>query len=441
MNNCNKSYSRGRWRFVTLALTLTTLAAVLSCCSDVRREPEDKPAAQELKVLYADRESFYRDYGNFIMLRLPDIQFKVIPTASLYGGDRPANEVLTELITERRPDLMFLLPHQQRLLQQRRELLPLDGLLDEDTLANVPANVKALLASDREGDSGLYGVPTSFNTELLLYNKDLFANSGIPLPSGGMSWQSFIDLARRFAGSTAAGFYSMGSGPASLTLKVGSSEGLAYVNKERTAMTFDTAGWAKVVEKIKPLYEDGVVLEASGALFDDPFLDGKAAMTIRGVDYYRQLERTNVPFKWGVAPAPGGDPSRIPLDLMEVMAISRDSVNAEAAAAVIQFIMNDSLNVLEKSIKSALPATLASPISQDPEHPLHFMYTQSANPNFRLNEERLQGLSESFLRDYTAFLMDQMQKIVDGQLDVREGLHSIEEYSNALLGSERSKGG
>jgi multiple sugar transport system substrate-binding protein len=42
-----------------------------------------------------------------------------------------------------------------------------------------------------------YGLPIGLSTSALMYNADLFARSGVPVPTGSWSWSQFLDVAQR----------------------------------------------------------------------------------------------------------------------------------------------------------------------------------------------------------------------------------------------------
>ncbi len=371
-------------------------------------------------------------------MQYPNIKFKVISSDPIYNSDRPVKESLTDLVEKEQPDLLFLTQYQQQILQETNALMPLKALLDSSVLENMPQGVRDLLGYYGDGDFN--SVAEVFSSEALFYNKKLFEQFSIPVPDGSMSWADFSNTARRFTNTDVLGLYTASMDPSVLFVKMGLSDGLSYLNKDKTHLTMNTDGWTKLAETVKSMYMDGVVNKAASAS-DNDFISGSAAMTIAQVGLYEQLVSMKVPFEWGVVPLPASDHSKIPIDLAKLIAVNKNSVNGEAAASIIEFIMSDpAIAANSRASTSLLPTAVATSTDyRESSNPLNFMYTLSANININEQHDRLQSMPEDFIQSFFPELTSRMGDIIRGEIDSRSGLMEVESYGNTLLQALKAK--
>ncbi|MFF2092437.1 ABC transporter substrate-binding protein [Paenibacillus sp. NPDC058174] len=390
----------------------------------------------ELKVLYSDKRSFYNDYGNYINMEFPNIAFKVISSAPLYASDRPLVETLPELVAKETPDLLFINAYQQQILYEDDALLPLQQELGEAALDQIPPGVREVLEQQGNGTGEIYGVAASFSTEALYYNKNEFERLGISLPEETMNWEDTIRLARRFANSDTAGLYLANPDPAVLFTKIGLSEGLTFLNKDNTEMKFHTESWENVLLSVKSLYDEKAIPTAASN--SDRFIKGSAAMTIGRESYLEQLVNADASFEWGVLPLPSNDPDATPIDLMHLISVHKESINAEEAIKVIRHILSGSGKILDRQ-NSVLPASMSSATASDAAHPFHFMYTKHAKTYTTLSDEQMKSFSELFNQQFSNYLSDTIQKVINGETAPGRGLQQIEEFGNQQLQLETAR--
>ncbi|GGG73680.1 ABC transporter substrate-binding protein [Paenibacillus radicis (ex Gao et al. 2016)] len=423
-----------RTLFHKMILAVALLILFTGCAA---KEPDISfDSSIELKVLYSDKRSFYKDYGNYINMEFPNIAFKVISIAPLYTSDRPLVETLPELVAKETPDLLFLNAYQQQILYEDEALLPLQQELGQASLDQMPLGVKEVLELQGNGTGEIYGIAASFSTEALYYNKNEFERLGISLPEETMNWEDTIRLARRFANSETAGLYLVNPDPALLFTKIGLSEGLTYLNKDNTEIKFHTEGWEQVLLSVKSLYDEKAIHTAASN--SDRFISGSAAMTIGRESYLEQLVSADVSFQWGVLPFPSSDPAAAPIDLMHVIAVHKDSIQAKDAVKVIQHILNGTSKILDRQA-GALPASMSSAIASDASHPFHFMYTKHAKTHLNRSDEQTMSFSEHFHQQFFTYLSDTIRKVINGDIELEAGLQQIEQFGNQQLQLETAR--
>lgn len=419
-------------RLRSLAL-LVALSGLTACAHNEPRVDSDE--SHKLKILFHDTQSFFSQYGNYLNMEVPEWQLEVVTDNPIYRTNDPLEEALIRLVNEEQPDILFLDQNRMKILREHNLLLPLMNRFDASFLEVLPVGVQEAMMKDENGD--FYGVPQSFTGEVLYYNKSLLAQQGISMPDK-LTWKEYALLLQRFPAGEPFGAYLQGSSPSSLFAKVGRSEGLAYWSPDRSRMTLNTEGWKDVVRTIKPLYGKRVIDNTFNNIFDsDSFMQGKAATTINSDDYYGRLEAAKVPFDWGVMPVPTQEAGQTPINVMQYVAINKQTANPKEAVRFIRTLFEPKLvSIFEKNDSHQI-ASMDSSVGRDGSHPLHFLYVDHADRHDLEAAERQDGLSESFIRDFYTYLSDRLDDILFGGEEPDKVFADIEEHGNRLLEQEK----
>src|SRR5690606_18332344 len=103
-----------------------------------------------------------------------------------------------------RPDVMVLNELLYASLAETGQLRELDSLIHRDQfdIENLHAPIVDLLTS--LGSGSLLGLSPMFVSEALFYNRTLFENVGVELPTDRMSWDEVIHTAMRFVNDGSA---------------------------------------------------------------------------------------------------------------------------------------------------------------------------------------------------------------------------------------------
>ena len=92
------------------------------------------------------------------------------------------------------PDLMYMWNYPS----YREALLPLDDLIARDAAEMNLADIPAGLMNTSKIEGKTYAMPIGFTTQVVFYNKDMFAAAGLPEPAAGWTWADLRADAAKF---------------------------------------------------------------------------------------------------------------------------------------------------------------------------------------------------------------------------------------------------
>ncbi|MDI4647320.1 ABC transporter substrate-binding protein [Cohnella hashimotonis] len=417
--------------FLVLCIVLVFL---VSCTSKENKIFEEKKT-YELKVLYWDSESFFSTYGNYINSEFPNIEFEVIPLKQIYVSDIPPKEEINKLVSDENPDIMILNQGQYDFLESKLE--PLKSIISKETFSSLQKGVKELLESYGEGD--VYGIPMSFTTNLMFYNKDILDSFNIdPQTFNQMDWIQFFQMIRKIPpAEDQLAFYAQSSEPASLITSIGISEGYSYLDQNSSKINLNTEGWKSIIEAIKPLYNDHLInsWDSSYGFDKNPFIQGSAATMIGDYNLFRSLTENSPSFTWGVAPLPSKDHSRASMNLEKIITINKESGNKNAAIKFIEYLMSEKMTKILGNIDTSLSSSMYSSVSKNESNPIHFIYDLSANLDSISSYKKIEAMPEEFNNSFSPFFVDIIRQIINNEIDINVGLNKLEEFGNNLLGA------
>ncbi|MCG8502120.1 MAG: extracellular solute-binding protein [Firmicutes bacterium] len=155
-----------------------------------------------------------------------------------------------------------------------------------------------------EFDGKIYGVPLSMNASGVIYNKKIFEDAGVDIPT---TWDAFIEVCETLKGK--------GITPIELMLKdawtiktfqqelmgnlVTAEEFQKVIGGE--AKLADSEGWKQLCEKTLKILEYGQP-DAAGAGYDQgiqEFANGKAAMMLQGIWAIPSIQKANAEIELG----------------------------------------------------------------------------------------------------------------------------------------------
>ncbi|GGG73684.1 ABC transporter substrate-binding protein [Paenibacillus radicis (ex Gao et al. 2016)] len=404
-------------------LAILLCSMIVSGCANKEDESSfEKDKHYKLKVMAPTSDSFFEAYGTYINMEFPNVEFEVIPAQDIYDKEK-----LLQTVSAEQPDLYIgMHSYLMDILQEEQKLLPLRNRLGKETLKSLHPGVKQ--QQEYLGDGEIYTIPLLFGSNVLFLNKDLFIKQGISLPDESVSWQELFQLARRFSGSETEGLYSNSYSLGSFVTWIGLTEGLTYLNRAVNKVTLNTDSWRKIVELIKPMYEEGLLNDLN-ANAENPFLEGNVAMTFANSYFYDQLNERNTDFEWRVLPVPGKDRSAMEIDPERLVGISSSSQQDKEAIKFIRYLMSGKMSNIQYHSSSLLSSSLLSEVNTNPAHPLHFIYSKDANISALEQQKR------SFYTptEFQSYFDETLLKIMNNELDVQDGLQSIEDFGNTRL--------
>jgi multiple sugar transport system substrate-binding protein len=279
----------------------------------------------------------------------PDLEVKYT-TAPF---DSYFTKLQTNLVAGQAPDVFELNYENFVTFASRGTLLALDPYLRQDRTLN-SAFYPAALNAFRHGNAQ-YGLPITFSTVVLFYNKDLFDKAGVAYPTASWTWKDVMSAAQKISNPAQRVWgvyqpvqfwefykvaYQAGGG-----LQVGPRVQIdTPANREALRYLVD-----KVRLKLMP--SDA---EMSGVSNEDMFLNGQLGMLYSGIWMFDKFSQAK--FKWDIAVEPGGARKATHF-FSNAAVISRSTKNAEAAFKWIKFLAASPITVKTRIERSwELPA-------------------------------------------------------------------------------------
>lgn len=217
-------------------------------------------------------------------------------------------------------------------------LAPLDELIDGDAKQKwTPAAVESVTYN-----SQLVAAPMNSSSQVLYYNKELFAKNGIPLPDENtrMTWEEVVELAKKLTGDNVYGFsfeqiskaYQMLALSDSLGVKMISEDGLTatgYSNSPEAAQAFQFYGDLFNQDQVSPKIKKEESL--------DYFTSGKVAMYLATNQNMPKIRDSGMDFGVTLHPYFAGKQIATPTGAWN-LGVSQFSEKKEAAAKLVEFL-------------------------------------------------------------------------------------------------------
>lgn len=284
-------------RHILSCIVITSL--FLSACSleeNVQTEKEKKQI--EFFQTKSNVVEFFDEMIEAFELENPDIEVKQV---SVPGG----MEVLkTRLARGDIPDIFITYPIEQDYVIRATKGYLLD-LTHEDFIAEIDPTIQnRYVIGDR-----MYGVALSQNAVGVIYNKDLFAQLKLDIPT---TWDQFLEILKKIRET----------GQQPLLMANKDLERISVFNLSLVANTFDSQYWETLNKKHLDLSEDDRWIKISnqmleildfaqensfsteGAEVNQAFINGEGAMSIIGVWEIPNLEKLDANFNYGIFPFP-----------------------------------------------------------------------------------------------------------------------------------------
>lgn len=447
-----------------MLVVLLLLSAAWTACSG--GNDEGGFAADQsvtVKVMYYDELQFFRDYGELILSRYPNIDIEVVSTGDLYpmepDPDFNYDEALLKLIEQQNPDVLMLGESQYRTYYDEGRLLDLEPLIERDQydIDTVAPGIIELLR-DLAGGS-IHGFSPTFYSEALYYNIDLFDAHGIPHPTDQMTWEDVIMLAKRFptggAGDDRIYGYSIGRNNqvSDFLQRIATTEGLIFVDPLQKQVTIQGNDWVRIFEMVADLYRaeavapaepldlTGMMIHFEDYLLGEPFTAGKAAMIVDGPYLLNNLNEVSkhLPdhaFNYGVVTAPV-DPKNPDrggrMSVYNIFAIHASSAEVNAAWEIVKFINSEDMARIKSKATYDLLARTTYPER----------FGTNIEAFYKLNPQSIQTLQAGFedlpghfLGTFNGMIQTELEAILAGDKTVEEAIETLQTEGQKTLMAE-----
>jgi len=391
VNQKKTSFGRVLRKTVVVGLSLTIMGSMLAACSKGDGGSSTEKRVLRIGFIYSNQENeqwVRQQFTDSYELLHPELDIQIVGAMNyddMRFEERDQSqpykqpntyEKIKEILVGSNPVDVIVLDNNStnylKRLVQDNLLKQLDPMIQEKEF-DIEDYVPAVIDGIKEaGDNSIYALTPTFNSSALFYNKKLFADMGVPVPTDGMTWEDTFAKAKliakgegnkrvfgfQFARWGGDPFWDMQSTylPA-LQLKM--------FDDKAEKMSVGTPQWEKVFNTISSLYIDKIVptnqdmysnpeVGADGKMPFNPFqgdmfINGRVAMTTARYDYITELNRAKeqnaknnkVPsVDWEVVTMPqhsenpgiGGD-----VQLSNLMGINSKASNTEDAWDFIAF--------------------------------------------------------------------------------------------------------
>jgi len=483
MNNQSSSKRpRSLRALVAAALALTLALTLLSACS----KGEDSGAERRvLRVgtLYgspSDESWFRQQYTDAYELTHPNIEVEIVSGIDwnkqrFNQPQKPGEQVkqpdpyeeLKKMLTGERPvDVMVVEYSFLRRMVQDNLLKPLDPLIQQSKLDlsdYVPSVIEGIKSV---GDNQIFALTPTFGSSALYYNKKLFQDAGVDLPTDGMMWDDVFALAERVSkgegkdrkygfafnrGGWSDPFWDMNNYAGPLQLKI--------FDDKAEKMTVNTPEWEQVWTTVTNLYKKKIVPNGQDMQMDRPmdgnqkynpfegdlFLSGKVAMIVDGYWYLNELkiakdnadkiEGFTMP-DWDVVTVPQF-PSKVGMGsniyLNSLMGINQKAENPDDAWDFIQFMNSREWAKLKSRSSQELTARreFLKPIDGLTYNIEAFTKLKPIPPLSTDTEKMLRERPN--LEQVRHLAQPLMQEVINGTKTVKEALAEWETKGDAML--------
>jgi multiple sugar transport system substrate-binding protein len=188
-------------------------------------------------------------------------------------------------------------------------------------------------------DGKQYGLPESFSNVVLFYNKTLFEQKGVDLPTADWTWADEQAAAQKLTDKAAGVWGDYQPVTYNEFYKALAQTGGEFLSEDGTKATFDSPEGVKAANWLVGKNGTTMPTEADGAGtpdFDSKlFADGKLAMWHSGIWMFGAL--ADVPFEWDIVVEPG-DTTKASAMFVNGVVASAATKNKDAAQKWLTFL-------------------------------------------------------------------------------------------------------
>lgn len=447
-----------KWKF---GVVLITIMSLLSGCYGEQKQNEGLESGK-IKVMYYDEPSFYNDYGNLFKIKYPKIEFDVISMNNALAnreqnGAWNDHTELKKLIETYKPDVLLLNENLFEDYARQGRLYDIETMIAKNKF-DIDAISPGLIEMIRgKGDGKLYGLAPSFYADVLYFNRDLFKQHHIDVPTNKMTWKQLFELSRRFTNTetvekTVVGLY-QDYGVERMLQQVVSSSELRLLDVTTDKLLINSDGWRETIKLITDAVRDKYIyLQASNQNRQDmveAFYKGQAAMTLNGPWLAKELktraifDKASKSFEWDIVTmpvAPSFPDESANVHVSEIYAVSEDSPNKQAAWEFVKFVNSaDMASAASRTANGKLPARPGvlkdiEGISTEPFYLLTPKTTSSVEESLGST-----AASKEFDQLFQPVLLEELQAIINDKQTVEEAIAVLEVKGQEALQKAKNK--
>jgi multiple sugar transport system substrate-binding protein len=281
----------------------------------------DQPHVATLKSLIADFEAQNPDIK---------IQYTAIPFDNYF------TKLQTDFAAGNPPDVFELNYENFVTFASRGTLASLAGdMAGADGIASGTFNDAALKAFSYQGTQ--YGLPITFSTVVLFYNKDLFDAAGVAYPTNDWTWTDVVAAAKKLTDPAKRvwGIYQPIQFWEFYKVAAQAGGGLQVSPEVKIDTPANQRALHYLVDKVRTEKIMPTEAQLSGVANEDFFLAGHLAMDVSGIWMFDKFKAAK--FAWDIAVEPGSARKATHF-FANAAAIAQKSAHKEAAWKWVKFL-------------------------------------------------------------------------------------------------------
>ena len=461
-----------RNKLMMLTLSMMLLIPLLTACGGEAKQNEQERVLR-IGVLYGggDEQYIRQEYTDIFEYMNGNISIEIVPAVdtseyrySDSAGPDPTEEMRKQLTGANPVDVVILDRDSFQQFVRDGQFKQLDALIQKDGFDTSDIIPSVMDTIKMMGDGNIYGLTPTFTSNALYYNKTLFKEAGVELPTDNMTWDEAFELARRVANGEGKdrtygfsfnqyrggnAFYSVANYAAPLQLR-------KYDDKAEK-MTINTPQWEKLYDTIAKLSQDNIMPgrkdEDNGGSYsegryspldNDLFLSGKAAMILSYYSYTSDLFDANknagkiknfqMP-EWDVVTIPHhpeapGISSGMRFD--SIMAINTQAQNPDDAWKFVQFINGeDWAKIRSRSTYELVTRKSFIKPKEGMNYNIQSFYAMKPAPSNPVEDKLNREYRNLWIIDNSVYEL--FEKRIEGKLTTADMLKQWETKGNQLL--------
>lgn len=327
-------------RILALALiSATTVSMMAGCGSDSSENEKEKDGKVELTLSTWANETEAKEM-DAVLKELNDSQEEYVIKQQVIPSDY-YTKIQTQIAGKQAPDLMWLSQEYIPAYAKTGAIIELDSAIEKQDIINLDDYMEGPLQTAKY-DGKLYGLPWIGQPYIIYYNKTMFEEKGVELPSEDWTWDEFYETAKALTGDDIYGFASTGTPPLELFTwafggDITDADGNVVVGDPESIEGLEFA-YNMLNDKTAVM----PYLEANSLGVEQGFAQGRIAMMVGGAAdmVEKKVEEAGTGFEIGVQVMPAGPKAQVTFNWTASTAISSQTKNPEVAKKALMDLTN-----------------------------------------------------------------------------------------------------
>ncbi|MBN1898293.1 MAG: sugar ABC transporter substrate-binding protein [Spirochaetes bacterium] len=349
-------------------------------------------------------------------------------------------KIQTQIAGGTEPDVFFMRDFELPIFVSKGALLSLDQFIqdDKDFKAN---DIHRILIDSYSMDGKVYGLPGSFTTGVIFYNKDLFAQAGINPPLASLSWNQILDLAKKL---TVREKLSQGDQVNEVVKQFGLvleyydwitfiwQNGGKIFTPDKKRCIISSGKAVTAINFLKSLFSKYRVMPSGADLQQSEayqlFMSGRAAM-FTGGRWYTTIFNDIKEFKWGIFPFFHQARKATRLD-SHAWVISKRTKNPKLAWEFLKYLTSKEGNWKMVEVGDSVPthkSNIERFLKMNPENKV---YTDSLSFSYTVDKVMSPYIP---WRQMQRIINEEFDKFIYGKVGAQKTLKNIEDRINSTI--------